>query len=188
MNVRLTETQRDTLIAALATQTAEGPNALQGDAWRRLEARGLATSKRDGRRLLYTLTDAGIELARQLADRRRNIELVSPAGVQPRTGKVADHMLRVRMDADEWAELEAYCETHSVDKSAAVRAGLLAIGALTGSTISAAPIPAPQSAALRTARTRFERAWAEARKRVSREPAWLRLESEYQRLIDSISA
>lgn len=131
MEIKLTENQRDTLIAAHAKQLADGPYALAGDEYRNLEPKGLVTSKLAApRRLLYTLTPRGIELAELLRDRRRNITLTSPRGGTVRTGKPATEMLRVRMDADEWAQLSAYAEAHESDRSEVVREALIMLGAL----------------------------------------------------------
>lgn len=131
MDIKLTEKQRDTLIAAHTKQLADGPYALQGPEFRNLEAKGLVTSKLAApRRLLYTLTTRGIELADLLRDRRRNITLISPRGGLSRTGAASDFVLRVRMNEHEREQLEAYAAARDSTMSEVTREAWILMGAI----------------------------------------------------------
>lgn len=126
--IKLTPHQRADLIAALATQQRDGPYALSGE-YRSLELKGLVTSKLDGRRVLYTLTRPGVALAERLAA-DDSIELASPRGGISRTGKPGAKPVKVRFDASERAQLEAFLEREGGTMSDWVRLGLKQVGAL----------------------------------------------------------
>lgn len=53
-----------------------------------------------------------------------------PRGGQARTGKPAGNVLKVRLDDDEWALLDAYVAKRGHDRSHWVRLALRKIGAL----------------------------------------------------------
>lgn len=128
MEYKLTDKQRRDLIAGAACQARQG--ALHGKQYRELEAKGLARSKLEGaRRRVYELTAAGLELAQQLRA-RRGVELDDPRGTTPRTGRTAGHMLRARMDDEEWSQLEAFVEREGGTMSDWAREGLRLVGAL----------------------------------------------------------